>query len=53
VHVLDLYHEHETIYADCLLAQDVGFGVVRGCGFLVDEKYLFGLLLALLVVAVE
>jgi hypothetical protein len=53
VHVLNLHDEHEPVDADCLLPQDVRFGVVRGCGFLVDEKDLLGFLLAFLVVAVE
>ena len=53
VHVLDLYHKHESIDIDSLLAQDVRFSVVGRGSLLVDKKYLLSFFLALLMIAIE
>lgn len=53
VHIFDLDDEHEAVDVDGLFAEDVGLCVVWGGGLLVDKEYLFGFLLAFLVVPVH
>lgn len=53
VHILDLYHKHESINVDCLFAQDIRFSVIRSGRLFVDKEDLLCLFLALLMVLIE